>query len=42
MGHCGICVNVKLNLAIFCMDHSGKCAIFCCVDKKVQTRVNTK
>ena len=24
-GHYGICVNVKLNLAIFCMDHFLLC-----------------
>ena len=24
-GHYGICVNVKLNLAIFCMDHFWLC-----------------
>ena len=23
--HYGICVNVKLNLAILCMDQCGKC-----------------
>ena len=28
--HYGICVNVKLNLAIFFMDQCGKCVIFCC------------
>ena len=33
--HYGICVNVKLNLAILCMDQCGKCVIFCCVDKKI-------
>ena len=24
----GVCVNVMLNLAIFCMDQCGKCVIF--------------
>ena len=33
--HYGICVNVKLNLVILCMDLCGKCVIVCCVDKKV-------
>ena len=34
-GHYGICVNVKLNLAIFSMDQYDKCVIFCYVDKKL-------
>ena len=35
--HYGIYMNVKLNLAIFCVDQCGKCAIFCCVDKNKYT-----
>ena len=26
-GHYGICVDVKLNLVIFCMDQCGKCVV---------------
>ena len=27
-GHYGICVNIKLNLVIVCMDQCDKCIIF--------------
>ena len=32
-GHYGICVNVKLNLAIFCMDQWQMCQFFMCREK---------